>query len=318
MVQVDQAILETMQSGVVTRRGLLAAGASASSIDRRIRSGVLASVATGVYVVPAQADQRTALVAALAILPDAAVSRRAAGRLHRFAVSGDAAQITVAHGRRVAIKGVRVHETRRWLDGDIVVVDGLRVTSPARTLIDLAAEVSVARLRHLTESQLVKATPDSNLMLATFSAHRRRGLAGAAKMSALLAELLDHQPYPASVLEAMVHKALCDQDLRGFRRQFRPDWYDGRAGIVDFAHPEARLILEADGRRWHSVTQAQHEDRRRDRRAVAAGWAVIRVGWTEIDLRPFATMQEIAAVVVGRLGAPPPLPVASGSGNRRS
>ena len=315
---VDQLILNTMQSGVVTRQGLLAAGASPSAIDRRLRRGLLEPMSTGVYIVPTQVDSHTRLVGALAALPEAAVSRSAAGRLHRFAVAGNAAQVTVARGQRLPIKGVSVHETRRWLDGDIVVIDGLRVTSPARTLIDLASELSAARLRHITESQLVKSTPNDTLLLATFSAHRRRGLRGTAKMAALLAELLDDQPYPESVLEAMVWRALSDHGLSGFVRQFRPSWYDGRAGIVDFAHPETRLILEADGRRWHTVTQARVDDRRRDRRAVAAGWAVVRVGWTEVDVRPCATMQEIADVVAGRLAAARPATplVVSGSGKR--
>ena len=52
-------------------------------------------------------------------------------------------------------------------------------------------------------------------------------------------------------------------------RQFRPPWFDGVRGTVDFADPAARVILEVDGRSWHATSQAMADDRRRDR--VAAG-----------------------------------------------
>ena len=306
----DQIIIEHVRHGVIDRARLRANGVSASSIDRRIRQGLLEPMGGRVYLVPALATENSPLVAALLALPDAAVSRTSAGHLLGFAVPNTSAHVTVAHGRRLVMQGVTIHETRRWLDHDVTEIDGLRVTSPTRTIIDLAAEFSTHRLRHLVETQLIKNTPDSTELVAAFRAHRRRGLTGTAKLAAVLDELLDDQPFPDSVLEAKVWQALLDRGLSAFRRQFRPPWYDGRSGIVDFAHPEARVILEADGRRWHAVTQAQNADRSRDRRAVAAGWVVLRVGWTEIVARRSATLDEIEAIVTGRLR--PEIP-ASGS-----
>ena len=244
---VDQLILEHMRSGVVTRHELLAAGASSSAIDRRLRSGVLDPIATGVYVVPQQAGQQTLLVGALAALPKAAVSRRSAGHLQSFPLSSVAAQVTVAHGHRVAIKGVTVHETRRWLDGDITIVDGLRVTSPARTLIDLASEFSMARLRHVTETQLTKSRPNSNLLLATFRAHRRRGLVGSQKMSALLVDLLDDEPYPESRLEIMVARPSMTKACRASGARSNRVGTTGERGSSTSPTPNLRSFSKPTG-----------------------------------------------------------------------
>ncbi len=85
-----------------------------------------------------------------------------------------------------------------------------------------------------------------------------------------------------------------------FRRQFRPLWYDGTRGVVDLAEPTSRVIVEADGRRWHAIEQAMADDRRRDRQAAANGWLVLRVMWDDVVRHPATTAAQIAAVVAQR------------------
>jgi very-short-patch-repair endonuclease len=82
--------------------------------------------------------------------------------------------------------------------------------------------------------------------------------------------------------------------------QFCPPWYDGIRGIVDFALPELQLIVEADGRRWHAVTQAQEEDRRRDRRAARHGWTVLRFSGHEISHRKASLVDELCGLFAAR------------------
>ncbi|MDH3300933.1 MAG: endonuclease domain-containing protein [Acidimicrobiia bacterium] len=85
-----------------------------------------------------------------------------------------------------------------------------------------------------------------------------------------------------------------------FEPQFRPPWYDGLRGVVDFAHPNLRLVVEADGRRWHSREQEMAADRRRDRLAARHGWVTMRFTWAEITGRPAAVASELRAVVATR------------------
>ncbi len=85
--------------------------------------------------------------------------------------------------------------------------------------------------------------------------------------------------------------------LPKFEAHYRPPWYTGDAGIVDVAWPKRQLIVELDGRRWHSTSTALSNDRARDRRAAAAGWRVLRFGWQEITERPALVTREIAELI---------------------
>ena len=48
---------------------------------------------------------------------------------------------------------------------------------------------------------------------------------------------------------------------------------------ADFSFPEARLIVEVDGARWHPDARV---DRRRDNALACLGWRVLRFGWEEV------------------------------------
>lgn len=50
--------------------------------------------------------------------------------------------------------------------------------------------------------------------------------------------------------------------------------------------PWARLILEADGRRWHTRLEDFDRDRQRDIEASLLGWTVLRFVWADLIERP--------------------------------
>jgi very-short-patch-repair endonuclease len=85
--------------------------------------------------------------------------------------------------------------------------------------------------------------------------------------------------------------------LVGFVRQFRPPWYDGSRGIVDNAHLQAKLIVETDGRAWHTISQAMRDDRQRDRTAVMHGWRVVRYDYDEVVHRPDEVANELRRLI---------------------
>lgn len=60
------------------------------------------------------------------------------------------------------------------------------------------------------------------------------------------------------------------------------------------------MVVELDGRRWHTTAQAQTEDRRRDRLATTHGWVTLRFGWAEVVHRPAAVVDECRAVLAAR------------------
>ncbi len=301
--------LAATSGGVCTRTALLDAGFGRSSIDRRLRQGVLSSVCRGVYIIEALRDRSTPSYRALAAVPGSVLAHHTAAALHRFPVDvrEDVVHVIVPNGVHRRVGGVVVHPSRTLSSFDIVEVDGVPCTSPARTIVDLAGVVGKARLRHIVQTQLRDAKPGAVELQSCFDATARQGVPGVLKLRRLVVDLLgdasggEGSDLEGSELEARVWALLATQGITGFGRQVRPPWFDGRRGIVDFAHGEAKVVLEADGRRWHQRDQEMTDDRRRDRLAAAHGWVAIRVTWAEVTQRPAATAASIAAVVDQRL-----------------
>jgi Protein of unknown function (DUF559) len=106
-------------------------------------------------------------------------------------------------------------------------------------------------------------------------------------------------------------------------------------GLVDAAYPHARLILEADGRRWHTRVQDLRRDHERDSQAARAGWQTLRFVYEQIVHAPDEVAAVVADVIAVRSpegredprqwgssrrsrgnGVRPPTAMASGAGQR--
>lgn len=294
-VDIDQRILSVavMNDYVVTREALLSVHVGRSSINRRVGS-TLTPVAYGVYVVGEVNDARL-LRASLLAVEGSAAADECAGRLLGLPLrERDVTAIVAPRGRRASLpEAVRLRSTRHLPAPDIVEIDGMRVTTTERTICDLARLVPPVKTQHLIEWAVTERRMTAQGFLACARAFCRRGRTGSAVVRALSHELLDGAPLPASMLERKGSELFSTPELADFELHFVPPWSDGVSGIVDVAWPEAKLIVELDGRRWHSVTAAQNEDRRRDRVAVAHGWTVTRFGWQEVVERPSQVVAEV-------------------------
>jgi very-short-patch-repair endonuclease/predicted transcriptional regulator of viral defense system len=291
-------------AGVCTRAELRRAGVPDRTITRQVASGLLVRVGSGIYQVPSLASADSPIHRAAKALPAATVSHLSAARLWGLPVAPPETEEPVhlsvdrSATSRSTLPGVVVHRTRRWSATDLAEARaGLRVTSPARTIVDLAGTaLTDRRLQHVVQTAVVAGQTTLAEVAACLERCGGRGSSGAGRLRRLLVELDDGEPLPESELERRVADLLGP----GFRRQYRPPWYDGRRGVVDFADPVARVVVEADGRRWHATSQAMIEDRRRDRAAAANGWLVLRVAWTDVLERPTAVAGELAAIVATR------------------
>ncbi len=299
-------------AGVVTRAELLGAGLASSTIAERVNRGFLLSVWRGLYEVPEMTTDHTPLFRAVKSIPNSVVSHRSAARLWGFPVAGDRRDqeihlTAMRGGQHMPIPGCTLHRTRRPIDRAVKSpVASLPITSAAQTLLDLAGtSILHRRLRHVVETQLTAATPDIEALTHLLNGGHNRGVSGTRRLRRLLHELFDADPIPDSTLERRLAGLLAQHGIDGFQPQVKPPWYDGRRGIVDFAHPGAAVIVEVDGRRWHAGRQAMTDDRRRDREAAAWGWLVLRVTANDLNESPTATAAQVAEVVATRLGRRP-------------
>jgi predicted transcriptional regulator of viral defense system len=143
------AALAVRQHGVVSRGQLLDAGVSDKAMERRLESGHLVRLHRGVYAV-GHAQLRPEgrwLAAVLAAGPEAALSHRSAAALHGIREVSGALDVTTT--RRVAVRGVVVHRTTVLDARDVTTRRGVRATTLARTLVDLAGILTAEQLGKL-------------------------------------------------------------------------------------------------------------------------------------------------------------------------
>lgn len=181
------------------------------------------------------------------------------------------------------------------------------VTEPHRTLVDLGAVVG---------PDLVEEALNSMISRKLVTAAGVRGaldrLAGPGRTGCgVLRGILERRSVPERRLG---RSALESRLLRLCRSAGLPEpvfqhevFVGGQRRVLDFAFPELRLALEADGFEWHTQPDAFEDDRVRGNALELAGWRVLHFTWTQITRRPQEVIAVIAEALAG-LGAPVHLP----------
>lgn len=284
--------------GAVSLSDLRSAGLTLANIRSR-RGVLLTPVLPGLFIVGI-ATREAQTTAALRCVRHAVLSHDSAAQLHGLPDRAPTS-ITVSsvYRTRSSVDGVRFRRTRWMPTEDRALVDGRPVTSVSRTICDLAAERSNVRLRRLIEWAIASKRTSAAEFQACVLSYRRQGRTGSRLLRVVGDELFADSVVAASELERQTVELLRSHAIYGWQAQFRPPWFDGVRGTIDFAWPEQKVLLEVDGRRWHTVTQAFEDDRRRDQAAIAAGWRPIRAGWQQVVHRP----AELAGVLRTTLSA---------------
>lgn len=282
-------------TGPVTRSLALASGLG----ERDLRHPGVVRISRDTYLPRALSDEfRTRLAAVLLNAPaGAVVSHLSAAELWELAVPlqqpDRLVHLIAATGSAVRNRADRyVH--RVPLDpGEITVLDGLPVTTPARTWRDLAAVVREPALLAVTDQLFAgHCTPEA---LARQLARRPSGRGSAraravlplgdgragSPMESVLRWLLHEAELPAPVLQHVVTDAV------------------GRfLGRVDLAWPGQRVLVEFDGD-VHRDRDVFVQDLRRQNRLVAGGWIVLRFSSADVYGRPDEVVAEIRAALRG-------------------
>lgn len=304
---IDVRILQiaSVQDHVVTRRQLTDVNVSNGSINRRIGS-LLVPVATGVFAIGPPTTQGIMRAAILANPTGAFADFTAAELLDLPARRKPVRSVLVPHGQGAVIQCAEV-ELRRsgHLPVDDVIQADFPHTSVERTLCDLAGRQDPQQTKRLIEWCITNRRMTPASFEACLLHYCRSGRRGSALLRLFAAELLTGEPIPASELERRGVEVLERHGLLGWVLHHTPPWSERGVGVVDLAWPECRLVVELDGRRWHSTTEALANDRRRDRAAALHGWTVLRYGWAEVVERPRTFTNAIRSVLAAR---EPPAP----------
>lgn len=199
-------------------------------------------------------------------------------------------------GLRSEERGLIVHRVRHLPRTDIEVRANIPVTSATRTLIDLGAVANPRQIELALESALRKGLTSLPALRRRLGQQPTRG----PKHVGVLRCLLEQEPPVAteSALETLVWRLLRDQGLPQPERQYEIVGDDGRfVARVDFAYPDHKVAIEADGYEFHSSREDWRRDRRRQNALAALGWTVYRVTWADLTSRGHAFVLEVAGLL---------------------
>lgn len=285
------------QAGAFTRAQVLAVGGTDRMIRRRRDARRWTSRIQGVYELAdhPRTWRRDLWVACLAPGRGAVVSHEAAAVLHGLATfRAGPVVVTVAHAdTRLSALGT-VHQSRRLYDDHITRLDGLPVTTVARTLIDLAAVHRITRIELAMDSALTSRACTIGDLTTTFDDLASRGRRGIGTIRRLLTSRQPGYVAPSTMAESLLLRALRRGGLPRPTLQL-PHPGDGIEGFVDAAYPAERLLLEADGRRWHTRERDFARDRARDIAATIAGYSTLRFTWADVSERPTWVADQVRA-----------------------
>lgn len=284
----DAWSLARRQHGLLTWSQLIELGFTAHAIKHRVRKGRLRRVHPTVYAVGwgKLTTERTWMAAVLACGRGALLSHSSAAALWGIGRVAAQPEVTVPAHRRPDPAGVRVHRTTRLPADDTTTHHGIPVTSPIRTLIDLATRLSLPSLEAAINAadKLDLVDPDA-LRAALETRPGQRGVRH-------LRRVLDRRTFVLtdSELERMV--------LPLMRRAGLPL---PRTGVtlngfkVDFFWPEIGLVVETDGLRYHRTQAQQARDRVRDHAHVKAGLFPLRFTYEQVAHEPEAVVRTLSA-----------------------
>lgn len=274
------AVLAAEQHGVVSRAQLRRAGLSTAAIDNRVKTGRLLALHRGVYAVghrPATHHAK-AMAAVLACGPNAVLSHRSAAALWEMGIRWRT-PIEISAPTPHTIPGLLAHRCRAV---EATREFGIPVTTPVRTLLDLAGNVDDAMLiRAVNEARLAGRLPPHDFAVLV------------ERMPKRLQRLLAPRGAPTrSIFE--------DEFLRFVRRYGLPipEVNQRVAGHeVDMLWRRERLIVELDGRAFHDDERAFERDRERDADLQAAGHRVVRVTWPRLTGAPAREAVRLASML---------------------
>ncbi|HET9094943.1 MAG TPA: type IV toxin-antitoxin system AbiEi family antitoxin domain-containing protein [Solirubrobacteraceae bacterium] len=287
------ARLAERQGGHVTRRQLLDLGLHPRAIESRLRAGWLLPVHRGVYAVghlPSTAIDR-ARGALLAAGPRAALCGGSAAALWALYERWPAPVEVISPLQRRA-PTLRARRCSTLLSRDIRTRYGLAVTSPARTLLDIAPRTAPRTLHRFHNELRMRRLIDNAGLLDV--AARNPLHPGAVAVRALAS---------ASAGEAKRSSLELDWQLFAERHDLPEHEMNvlvaGRR--VDVLFTPDRLIVELDGWATHGSRRAFEDDRERDADILAAtGIPTMRITYAGLHRRPREQAGRIDAVLAAR------------------
>lgn len=278
-------LLALRNKGVVTREHAFAEGVPRHVLDRRVAAGVLIVMHDGIYrhaAVPFTQDLRD-LAAVLACGSGAVLSHQSAAARQRYPnVRRARPVVTSPHRDLPRIEWITHHRSRRLPAVETTVCNGIPITTKGRTALDFCAVTPLWVAQEVIVEAVITKVVRPDELFAVLDRSGGQGCPGTVALRTIAAGLDDLEGLE-SMLELVVAEALDRARVPRFVRQHRLVCADGRRVRLDFALPDLRIAVEANGRRWHDTPARKQRTRERRASIVATEWDVVDLGWADGD-----------------------------------
>lgn len=283
---VDQYLAR--QYGVITLQQARRAGLTDRMVLYRVDTGRWQRLAKGIYAVAsAPPTWHRDLAAALLFHPRAIVAGRSAAALHDFRGFGRSRpEVLIPRTSNARSPLARVERSAFFHQVRRVRVDGFEVMTPAETVLSLSARISPRQVEAFVDDTLANGSSRIEEYIEILD----RIAGGRVKGSRALREIVEarlptaYQP-PQSELERLSRRFTDDPRVPAVTHQ-HPILGSAGPMIVDTFIDDWGLVLEVDGRNYHTRKADFERDRRRDNAAAALGFVVLRFTW-EMVTRDF-------------------------------
>lgn len=279
------AAIARRQHGAWSLAQARTAGFTPAMVRSRRQSGRWIPLDSGVYAdassIPTWHRQVTAAVLAE---PWAAASHRCVAALR--GVSGfrqGLIEITTRPGANVRGRLALVH---RGTDVQTTFVDGIRCSTVAQMFIDLAQVVSERRIFHALDEAVVRHPEVLDQVRSRYLALTPRGGRDLRPLRAALERFTDDHVPTASELERALRNLVYDAPLPEVHWEAPFPGRQTGSLRVDCLIREWMLVVEVDGRAWHTRLADFEKDRRRDSEAASFGYQTLRFTWAQVMNEP--------------------------------
>lgn len=285
-------VVAARQHGVVTRAQLLEAGMSPSAIGRRLKGGHLRALHRGVYLLgPLEPERATEMAAVLAGGRRAVLSHVSAAAVWgmRRETRRGPVHVSVPGSGRRGRAGIRFHRVTTLADDERAVADGIPITSPGRTLLDLAPMLGSRELElamgRAERQELIGSNGLETLL------RRHRGRPGVPLLRTLVRERTGPD-FTRSEAERRCLQLLSTAGLPRPHTNVPVGPYE-----LDLFWPREGVAVEIDGRAHHTARTRFEGDRRKDVWLRARGIQVIRLTWRQITRDAVATAVQVGQIL---------------------
>jgi very-short-patch-repair endonuclease len=259
----------------------------------------LVVIQPGVYRLAGAPQTWHQSVMAASLAADGIVSHRSAAELWGLIQPAGYVDIAVTPAQRPRLHPPAILHRVGDLHPELAVVrEGMRVTDPVRTLVDLGLVLPHWSVREALSRGISTRLVGVDEVQQLRDALGRPGRNGTGVMRRVLEErLLTAGADDSSQLERRFSRLARAHGLPTMHLQHEV-WHAGRfIARVDAAYPDRKIAIEVDGFRWHSSPDAFQRDRTRQNRLVALGWTVLRFTWDDVASRPDMVVQTIREAV---------------------